>query len=67
MPRDGAEEFHSHKPKDVRPQGEGSGLDADKIHGNPPISKPPPGSGGKRIKNFWWDPATQQIVVEAED
>jgi hypothetical protein len=28
-----AEEFHKHKPKDVKPQGALSGLDADKVDG----------------------------------
>jgi hypothetical protein len=28
-----AEEFHKHKPKDIKPQGENSGLDADKVDG----------------------------------
>jgi hypothetical protein len=28
-----AEEFHKHKPKDVKPQGALSGLDADKLDG----------------------------------
>ena len=28
-------------------------------------SKPPPGK--KRITNIYWDPATEEIVVEVED
>jgi hypothetical protein len=28
-----AEEIHKHKPKDIKPQGMGSGLDADKVDG----------------------------------
>ena len=28
-----AEEFHKHKPKDIKPQGENSGLDADTVDG----------------------------------
>jgi len=28
-----AEEFHKHKPKDIKPQGAGSGLDSDKLDG----------------------------------
>ncbi len=28
-----AEEFHKHKPRDIKPQGAGSGLDADEVDG----------------------------------
>ncbi len=65
----GVDEFHKHKPRDISPQGAGSGLNADTIQGQLPIdlvnsaviSNPP--AGKEKINNFFWDPETQELVI----
>jgi len=70
--RSGAAEIHRHKPKDIRPQGTGSGLDADTLRGKTDteiggsgIQSNPP-AGKKKITNYYWDPDTKELVVETE-
>ena len=65
------------RPRQIVPQGDGSGLDADKIRGLTPaeivanieeggiVSLPPVGE--KRITNFYYKPLTGELVIEAED
>jgi hypothetical protein len=54
-----AEEFHKHRPKDVKPQGENSGLDADKVDGKHASEL----GGGEAGNDPWQDTSKERIIL----
>ena len=67
-----AEEFHRHKPREIKPQGEGSGFNADMVDGVEAadvVKSVPPDQAKKKVTNIYIEfvDGNPKLRVEYED